>query len=213
MITTVVEHPLKEERPSLNPSVQTPTVRILIVDDHELFRDGIRALINNQPGFEVCGEAADERTAVQLIRHLEPDLVVLDISLAAGNGLAVAKWIRQNRPLIKIVVSSMHDERVYGERVLRLGVHGYVNKQAPARQILTAIRNVLDGGLFYGEQLTHSVLRRVMADPLNAADSPIDLLSDRELEVSACLARGCRQAKLLPSSKSARAPSPRIETG
>ena len=165
-------------------------VQVLIVDDHELMREGLRMLIGHEKNLEVCGEAGNQLEAQQQFRRLQPDVVVVDLSLGDNSGLDLIKWIKLQQRVTKIVVSTMHDERVYGERVLRAGANGYVNKQDPARTIIHAINRVLEGKLQFGEDLVNRVMFRAMSgsEPPNA--SPIDNLSDRELEVFRLLGKG-----------------------
>ena len=91
----------------------------MIVDDHELVRDGLQQLISRQSHLEVCGEASSVREARDRLRELQPDLVVVDLTLEESSGLDLIKWIRRERPQTKVIVSTMHDERDYGERALR----------------------------------------------------------------------------------------------
>jgi DNA-binding NarL/FixJ family response regulator len=167
-----------------------PPTRVLLVDDHELVRDGLRVLIGSSPGLEVCGEAADEAGARNLVRQLHPDVVVVDLMLRSGSGLDLIKWIKENRPEAKVIVSTMHEEKVYGERALYAGANGYVNKQDPARAILTAIRHVLDGGLFFSEGFTSRLLRRAAGHPGPSEAAPLAALSDRELDVFRLIGQG-----------------------
>ena len=157
--------------------------RVMIVDDHELIRDGLRQLIGRQPHLEIVAEAASEREAKIHFRELQPELVIIDLALENSNGLDLIKWIRHERPPTKMVVVTMYDERDYGERALRAGALGFVNKQSPARAILTAIASVLEGNLFFSETLSNRILRRTASNTPSADDSPLAGLSDRELEI------------------------------
>jgi DNA-binding NarL/FixJ family response regulator len=169
---------------------QPPRVRVLIVDDHELMREGLRMLIGHEKNLEICGEAATVLDAQKQLRRLQPDVVVVDLTLQDDSGLDLIKWIKQQQPATKIVVSTMHDERVYGERVLRAGANGYVNKQDPARTIIHAINSVLEGKLQFGQELVNRMLSRAMVNPEHQTGSPIDSLSDRELDVFRLLGHG-----------------------
>jgi DNA-binding NarL/FixJ family response regulator len=139
---------------------------------------------------EVCGEAVDEAGARNQIRQLNPDVVVVDLMLRSGSGLDLIKWIKEHRPETKVIVSTMHEEKVYGERALQAGANGYVNKQDPARAILAAIQHVLDGGLFFSDGFTSRLLRRAAGHPGATEASPLVGLSDRELEVFRLIGRG-----------------------
>ncbi len=169
--------------------IPTRSHRVLIVDDHELLRDGLRIMLSNQPDLELCGEASEEGEAVRLIRELHPDLVVVDIELKSGNGIDLIKQIRVCEPAARIVVYSMHEERLYGERAHCAGANGYVNKQDPATTILKAIRRVLDRKMYCSDELVDRVLQRVQEGE-DIQQSPVESLSDRELEVFRLLGQG-----------------------
>lgn len=184
-----MRHPTSRAQPTPTSNA-AQAIRVMIVDDHELLREGLRQLIIGQPRLEVCGEASNEREARSRFRVLRPDLVVVDLSLRESSGLDLIKWIRQERPATKVIVSTMHDERDYGERSLRAGAVGYVNKQSPARTILAAIAQVLEGKLFFSEVLTSRLLCRVASRSPTADGSPVAALSDRELEVFSLIGAG-----------------------
>lgn len=171
------------------PSVTKPT-KVMIVDDHELLRDGLRQLLSRQPNLDVCGEAASEREARKRFGELQPDLVIVDLTLTESSGLDLIKWIVGQQSDTKVIVSTMHNERDYGERVLRAGAVGYVNKQAPARTILSAIARVLEGKLFFSEALTERLLQRVISPSSTPDDSPLAMLSDRELQIFTLIGQG-----------------------
>ena len=171
-------------------SATARTTRVLIVDDHELLRYGLRLMIDNDPHLEVCGEAADERQAVAEVRRTHPDVVLVDLALKKGDGVALIKRIKKIDSTIRIIVSTMHEERIYGERVLRAGATGYVNKQSPAGTILKAIRRVLEGKMCFSDELTQRVLRRASEPEPLSGRSPLTALSDRELEVFRLVGQG-----------------------
>jgi DNA-binding NarL/FixJ family response regulator len=164
--------------------------RVLIVDDHEMLRDGMRLMIEHQPDLEVCGQAADESAAIRQFRQSPPDLVIVDISLKTGNGIDLIKRLKAVDSNARILVYSMHDEQVYAERALRAGAMGYVTKQRPAQAVLHAIRRVLGGKLHFSDEVTQRVLERVAAHEPILQDSPVENLSDRELEVFEMIGRG-----------------------
>lgn len=168
----------------------TKTWRVFVVDDHELLRQGLRMLINAEPDLTVVGEATNEIEARKGLRECYPEIVIVDLKLRDGSGLDLIKQIKKQNPESKIIVCTMHDEKIYGERVLRAGASGYVNKHDSACTIITAIREVLAGKLFFGEEFVNRVMRRAMADPATMEQSPFDLLSDRELEVFRMVGQG-----------------------
>lgn len=173
-----------------NDSCPRHATRVLIVDDHELLRQGMRLMIANEPGLEVCGEAVDEAEAMRLVRESRPKLAIVDIGLKSGNGLDLIKRIKAHDSSVRIIVSSMHEERLYGERALRAGAEGYVNKQEPARTIIRAIRQVRQGKMYFSEEFTNRVLQRARDGGRSLEVSPIETLSDRELEVFRFIGQG-----------------------
>lgn len=165
--------------------------RILLVDDHPLVREGLRIVIDETDDLLVCGDVADAARAQDAVTALMPDVVVVDISLGAAgdDGLALVKWICAHRPATRSVVSSMHEERLYGERALRAGASGYVSKTAAASAVLEAIRRAASGQLYFGQALVDAMLQRTRSG--RAAEcSPVDRLSDRELQVFRFIGQG-----------------------
>jgi DNA-binding NarL/FixJ family response regulator len=165
--------------------------RVMIVDDHELIRTGLRQLVERQSDLSVCGEASDVNQAKQIITETVPDVVLVDLRLGETSGLDLIKWMVDQRPEIRIIVCTMHSEITYGERVLRLGATGFVSKQDSVSAIIAAIRKVLAGGLFFSEELTQQVMRRSSRHSAYAAKSPVAALSDREIEILSLLGQGC----------------------
>lgn len=165
------------------------SARVLIVDDHSLVRRGMVDLLSHEPDLTVCGEAADVMSAYRLIRELQPDIAVVDITLNNGNGLELIKEIKASYPAVRIVVSSMHDETLFGERCLRAGAMAYVNKEEAAEKVVDAIRAVLSGNLYLSTQLAQRVLQRVVGQ-VDQVGTPLDELTDRELEVFAMIGKG-----------------------
>ncbi len=164
--------------------------RILIVDDHPLFREGLGQMIDRNPDLMVCGEAADAAEALTAIAELKPDLVLVDITLGGSNGLDLIKVIREKYPDLPVLVVSMHEESLYAERALRAGAMGYVMKHEPARTVRTAISKVLGGDIYLSERMSSSMLSKLMRGKNEAPVSPVEKLSDRELEVFQMLGQG-----------------------
>jgi DNA-binding NarL/FixJ family response regulator len=173
-----------------------PAARVLIVDDHSLLRDGLRALLGEQPDLEVCGEAEDEVTARREVTALAPDIAIVDLTLKEGSGLELIKWLKERHPLVRVIVSTMHDEKIYGERALRAGASGYVNKHDPSTTIVTAIREVMKGGIYFSEPLVERLMRRAAGRDPDEAASAVNLLSDRELQVFRLLGEGKNSAEI-----------------
>ncbi len=166
------------------------TKTILIVDDHPVLRRGLTALIESDPNLAVCGEAASYRAALEAIRKRPPDLVIVDIELKGGDGLELIKYLKTHNPEIGSLVLSMHDEAVYAERALRAGAAGYVSKQQLDETILLAIRRVLDGETYMSEKLGARLATKYLAGGTLHTGSPLEALSDRELQVFRLIGQG-----------------------
>lgn len=164
--------------------------QIFIVDDHPLVRLGITQLVNAESDMFVCGEAEDMRTALSKLLTTAVDLVLLDLSLRGGDGFELLTQLRTQRPNQRVLVVSTHDERLYGERIIRAGASGYIMKATEPDKILAAIRKALRGDLAVSEALAASLLSSVMLGQRREGQSPLDTLSDRELEVFQLLAQG-----------------------
>jgi len=164
--------------------------RIFIVDDHAMFREVLRQLIDHEPDFNVCGEAADAAEALRGIRESKPDLVIADISLAGASGIDLIKSIKSEYGELPVLIVSMHDESLYAERALRAGAMGYVMKQEPAKSVKAAIRKVLGGDMHLSEKMVSAVIARFMRGTTNQTASPMETLSERELEVFRMVGQG-----------------------
>lgn len=157
--------------------------KILIVDDHPVVRQGLIQLINQERDLTVCGEAGDSHGTLSAIETLKPDLAIVDISLPGVDGLELIKAIRARYSDLPVLVLSMYDESLYAGRALRAGAKGYVMKDKGAENLVTAIRQVLAGQLYVSERIASKILRQFAAGGKEGIASPIDLLTDRELEV------------------------------
>ncbi len=164
--------------------------RVLVVDDHPLFRDRLSQIINHELDMEVCGEAEDVRQALEILQHAQPDLVIVDISLPGTGGLELIKQSRALGVKTPILVLSMHDETLYAERAFRAGANGYITKRQPASEIVTAIRRVIAGEVYLSAEMTAGVLSNLPHGGLKNVPRPIDRLTDRELEVLELIGRG-----------------------
>jgi DNA-binding NarL/FixJ family response regulator len=169
---------------------QSAKHRILIVEDHPLFREGLRQMIDHDPALTVCGQAADVAAAMRAAAELKPDLVLVDISLEGGNGIDLIKNLKAKYEELPILVISMHDESLYAERALRAGALGYVMKNESTRTVKAAIFKALEGEIFLSAKMSGSVLAKLMRGKPETPPSPIDQLSDRELEVFQMLGEG-----------------------
>jgi DNA-binding NarL/FixJ family response regulator len=162
--------------------------KILIVDDHPLVRAGLAQLIGDCPDLEVCAEAADMAEALKQIDSTNPDLAIIDLSLAGGSGLDLIEHIKSRNRNILMLVASMHDEMLYAERVLAAGARGYINKQEAQESIIRAIRQVLGGKVYLSEAMTERMLSGMVDAGPEKRD--IDNLSNRELQVFELIGQG-----------------------
>ncbi|HOM28788.1 MAG TPA: response regulator transcription factor [Deltaproteobacteria bacterium] len=164
--------------------------RILIVEDHEVFRLGIKELIEHEPDLVVCGEADNVKDALALIDAVRPDMVIVDITLKNGNGMDLIRTVCQHPLPPRMLVLSMHDELLYAQRCLKAGAHGYIMKQETSRSIIKAIRRILSGDIYVSDQLVGSILKRVQSGREPVTPAPTEALSDRELDVLRMIGQG-----------------------
>jgi DNA-binding NarL/FixJ family response regulator len=172
---------------------RTPTdrsKRVLIVDDHPIVRHGMGQLLDDEPDLEVCGEAADAGAAVRAVEQLRPDMAIIDIQLNGMDGLSLLKDLKARWPELHVLIVSVHDETLYAERALRAGALGYLNKQTATEHLVKACRRVLAGEIYLSEQMSNRLLHSVVGGKTHLEESPIDRLSDRELEVFRLLGEG-----------------------
>jgi DNA-binding NarL/FixJ family response regulator len=163
---------------------------IFIVDDHPIIRQGMALLINREPDLTVCGDAEDAPTALRLIQSIDPNLVIVDISLNGPDGLDLLKSIRANHPHMPVLMLSMLDELLYAERALRAGASGYIMKQEATEKVLIAIRRILSGEIYVSDRISNKMLQLFSGRAALDARSPIADLTDRELEVFRLIGEG-----------------------
>ncbi len=164
--------------------------RVLLIDDHAILRQGLTQLINQEPDMMVCGEAEEAPKGFEAVGALKPDVAVVDISLRGGDGLELIKNIKASHPTLPVLVLSMHDESLYAERALRAGSLGYITKEEAAESVLAAIRKVLHGEVVLSDRMRAQLLHQLVNGRLKQGSSPIDTLSDRELEVFRMIGEG-----------------------
>jgi DNA-binding NarL/FixJ family response regulator len=170
--------------PSLNK------LRILLADDHKIVRDGLKLLINSQPDMRVVGEAANGRDALQKARELKPDVVVMDLSMPELNGLQATRVLKSERPDVKIVVLTAHEDESYLGQLCKAGAVGYVLKRSAGEDLIQALTTVAKGGVHYEASLASKALARQMAGANPSQDLRSQDLSEREREVLSRLAWG-----------------------
>jgi len=178
----------KSAEPAVN---RKPKTKVLLVDDHPVLRAGLGRLINQEADMTVCGEAEDGPTAFDLAGTLTPDIAVIDVSLKGSNGIELIKNLKARFPDLPTLVLSMHDESLYAERALRAGSLGYIMKEEAIEQVIAAIRKVIQGEIFLSERMKTKMLQQMANGKGKVVSSPIEQLTDRELEVFRLIGEGC----------------------
>lgn len=168
--------------------------RFIVVDDHPLYRHGVADLIVQELRLENAGEAGSIPEALDLLRAAPPDLAIVDISLQGRNGLDLVRTIKAEFPGVAVLVVSMHEESLYGERSLTAGARGYVMKHEPPSALLEAVRAVLSGRVAVSDALRDRMLSGIVGGRRDG--DPVERLSDRELEVFRLIGRGCGVAEI-----------------
>lgn len=154
-----------------------PDIRVLVVDDHAILRDGICSLLERQEGLNVVGEAGNGREALERVEELQPDIVLMDVSMPEMDGLEATRRIKSAHPEIKVLVLTQHDNQEYINPLLQAGASGYVLKRSGGREVVTAIRQVYEHGVF----LEPEVARQVLHNFSRSAETPS--LTEREQQV------------------------------
>jgi DNA-binding NarL/FixJ family response regulator len=197
--STVPAKPAAPAPAPVRPASTEKKISIFIVDDHPLVRQGLAQVINAEADMMVCGEAEDAPKALHLVNAKNPDLVIVDISLRGNNGLELIKNIKALKHNLPILVFSMHDETVYAQRALRAGARAYVMKQESADKIVTAIRRIMSGDIYVSNRVADQVLHQLVNGSGDPGGSPVDRLSDRELEVIQLIGRGLSTREIASS--------------
>jgi len=172
------------------PTTRNDTIRVMIVDDHPIVRRGLVEMIEQEEDLNVIGEAEDAHSALQALKKLELDVAIVDLTLKDIGGLELIKQIQVLQPELPMLVLSMHDETLYAERALRAGAKGYIMKQEGTDKLITAIRTVLRGEIYVSEKMASRMLGKLVGGKARTDGSPLDRLSDREIEVFELLGRG-----------------------
>jgi len=165
-------------------------IRLLVVDDHPIVRQGLALLINREADLAVCGEAEEMHAALSAIQAAKPDILIVDISLNGPDGLELLKNIRITSPRLPVLVLSMHDESIYAERALRAGANGYIMKQEATEKVLVALRRILSGEIYVSDRIANNMLRHYVRGANVSEHSSVSDLSDRELEVFRLIGEG-----------------------
>ncbi len=165
-------------------------IRVLLVDDHTLFREGIRSLLKSQPDIKIISEAEDGHTAVKMALDLDPDLVLMDITMPLLNGLDCAQKIKRKKPEIQILILTMHENEEYIRNALAFGASGYILKDASAEELITAVRSVHRGELVLSPAITSLVVLNYLRWGDSYNQDSTEFLSPREREVLQLIAEG-----------------------
>jgi DNA-binding NarL/FixJ family response regulator len=162
-------------------------IRLVLADDHTIVREGLKQLLAAAGDFEIVGEARDGHEVMARVRGLDFEVLVLDMSMPGKSGIELIKQVRAEKPKLRVLILSMHEERQYAVRAIRAGASGYLTKESAPRQLVEAIRRIAGGGAFVSPEVAQELALGAMPDaqgPLHAA------LSDREYEVFLMIARG-----------------------
>jgi DNA-binding NarL/FixJ family response regulator len=163
---------------------------IYLVDDHPVVTKGIAMVLNEEPDLKVCGSSDDVDQVLRDINTMNPDLVIVDISLKGANGLDLVKALKTRHPDLKTMILSMHDESLYAERSLKSGARGYLMKNEVSETIVDAVREVLGGGIYLSKKMSSRFLQRYVVKGDEQSRDPLDILTNRELEVFRFIGQG-----------------------
>ena len=175
--------------------------RVIIVDDHPIFRMGMAELLNQEKDFVVCGLAEDIAGARQVIQADSPDLAIIDITLAGDNGLDLVKELTGQKTSPLILVLSMHDEQVWAERAIRAGARGYIMKKEASDNVISALRNIRAGKIHVSASIMDRLLDRLQMQPDGPATPTVDMLTDRELQVFRLIGAGLSTREIAEQMK------------
>jgi DNA-binding NarL/FixJ family response regulator len=173
----------------MNVNAETHQIKVVLVEDHPMFRERLAQLINKDLQMTVCGEADNILDAMRIIEEMKPDIAIVDITLSGSSGLELIKDLKARNNEVPVLVLSMHDELLYAERALRAGAKGYITKNQASSQVKLAIQTVLGGDVYLSPQMTTRVLRRLSKGSPDMTVTGVAALTDRELEVFRLL--GC----------------------
>ena len=172
-------------------------VRIVLVEDHTILREGLRALLSADPKFEIVGEADDGREAVRQVEKLIPDLVVMDLSMPRMTGMDAIREIKRRHPVTKIIALTVHKAEEYLRNTLQAGADGYVLKDATHEELMLAIQNVLKGKTYLSPSVSNTVIEGYLEGKENQIPNPkLGLLSPREREILKLIAEGYKNKEI-----------------
>lgn len=197
ILTRIVDFKARNMAKSFRLKLVKQPSSIFIVEDHPVFREGLRQVVNREADLKVCGEAGDYDDALAGIVRLQPDLALVDISLPGKSGLDLIRKLRSDSSEVKLLIVSMHDEALYADRVLRAGGDGYIMKQEDPEEIIHAIRDVLGGHIYVSEEVMEArVNGHGTKSKRGDKGQQLDQLTDTELEILELLGRGKSQQQV-----------------
>lgn len=173
-----------------NTAPSAATCKVLLVEDHPMFREHLGTLIKRELGLSICGEADNIRDAMRLIQEQKPDVAIVDITLRGSSGLELIKDLKAQNITLNVLVLSMHDEDLYAERSLRAGAKGYISKNEASKEVVAAIRSVMRGEVYVSRSMNMKLLAKMTQKNRSGQLAGLDLLADRELEVFQLLGKG-----------------------
>jgi len=166
------------------------STKVLLVDDHAIIREGLRSLLEKQPDMEVVADADDGRKAIELVRELSPDIVIMDVTMPGLNGIEATRLVAAELPNVKIVALSIHSQRRFVADMLSAGAVGYILKECLFDELLQAISVVASGGRYLSPKIAEVVVEDYVKHLSNISDSPLSALTGREREVLQLVAEG-----------------------
>lgn len=173
------------------------TINIMVIDDHAIVLHGLSQLINAEPDLKVTLTAESAEAALEVLKNNAlPDMVVCDISLPGISGIELTKTITTLHPTLKVLVLSMHDELLHGERAFRAGAKGYLTKHEATEKVITAIRKIMEGGVYVNERMQSILEKNVRISPKNKVASALSRLTDREYEIFRMVGRGLKSSEI-----------------
>jgi DNA-binding NarL/FixJ family response regulator len=171
-------------------------IKVFLVDDHPIVRDGLKTLIERRENYEVCGEAENAKGALRGVQESDPDVVITDITLKESDGLELTKDLKARHPDLPVIVLSIHEESTYAERALRAGAQGYLMKEVASENVMEALETVLQGELYISDTMSKRFLHKMVGDRTKEIQSPVESLSDRELEIFKLIGQGFKASQI-----------------
>jgi DNA-binding NarL/FixJ family response regulator len=175
------------------------TLSILLADDHKIVRDGLRSLLEKEPGFKVLAEAKDGREAVRLACELQPEVVIMDIAMPVLNGIEATRQIKARYPEVRVVALSMHADKPYVLRMIKAGASGYLLKNSASKELVLAVRKAADGLVYLSPEIAGVVVESLVAQEGHHVGSETPPLTPREREVLQLVAEGLTNAEIADS--------------